>query len=254
MPSREGLTADVLARILRRTALNPWLAVPLSALLAFQPPNTVIPILQQAARACALAALALSLNDALNHWSANNWTATAPSDWDWDKEIVLVTGAAGGIGASVVQHLLKRNINTRVVAVDYAPLAWTPPPKARVSYYQCDLSDSAAIRRLCDTVRREVGEVTVLVNNAGLCRGRTVMEGGYGDVEVTVRTNLVAPMLLAKEVLPGMVRRDHGHVVSVSSMSAVVPPAGVADYAATKAGVCAVHEVWRDAPCLHGGS
>jgi NAD(P)-dependent dehydrogenase (short-subunit alcohol dehydrogenase family) len=187
--------------------------------------------------------ISLSVNDWLNKWSANNWTETKPTDWNWDEEIALVTGASGGIGASIVQQLIARNRKTRVIVVDYSPLAWTPPFGTRISYYQCDLSDSSAVKALCSRIRSEVGHPTVLVNNAGLCRGLTVMDGTYHDVELTVRTNLVAPFLLAKEVLPNMVKTNHGHILNVSSMSSLIPPARVADYAATKAGINALHEV-----------
>lgn len=88
-----------------------------------------------------------------------------------------------------------------------------------------------------------MGNPTIVVNNAGLCRGYTVRDGTYADVEVTIRTNLIAPFLLIKEFLPEMVRQDHGHIVNISSLSAILPPAGIADYAATKAGLVAMHEV-----------
>ncbi|KAG7289922.1 hypothetical protein NEMBOFW57_006299 [Staphylotrichum longicolle] len=191
---------------------------------------------------CALASILLSVNDWLNKWSANNWAETKPTDWNWDEEIVLVTGASGGIGASIVQQLIARNPKTRIIVVDYSPLTWKPPIGTRISYYQCDLSDSSAIKALCSGIRSEVGHPTVLVNNAGLCRGFTVMEGTYHDVELTVQTNLIAPFLLVKEVLPNMVKTNHGHILNVSSMSSIIPPARVADYAATKAGISALHE------------
>ena len=247
---------DVLARLLRRTALNPWLTVPVSAVLvlgwgqinrspspASASASAIHQVLCLTVCWCALVSISLSVNDWLNKWSANNWTETKPTDWNWDEEIALVTGASGGIGASIVQQLIARNRKTRVIVVDYSPLAWTPPFGTRISYYQCDLSDSSAVKALCSRIRSEVGHPTVLVNNAGLCRGLTVMDGTYHDVELTVRTNLVAPFLLAKEVLPNMVKTNHGHILNVSSMSSLIPPARVADYAATKAGINALHEV-----------
>ena len=254
MSSREGLTVDVVAKLLRRTALNPWLAVPLAMFLARgqakgSPPlaSASAPELHHAlcvaAWSCALAGVILSINDWLNKWSANNWTATASLDWNWNREIALVTGASGGIGASIVQQLLARNPKTKIVVVDYSPLMWEPPAGTSVSYYQCDLSDACAVRALCSRIRSDVGHPTVLINNAGLCRGFTVMEGTYNDVELTVRTNLIAPFLLAKEVLPNMVKTNHGHIMHISSMSSLIPPARVADYAATKAGISALHEV-----------
>lgn len=84
----------------------------------------------------------------------------------------------------------------------------------------------------------------VVVNNAGLSRGQTVVEGSYSDNIITLKTNLLAPFLLSKEFLPSMVRQNHGHIVNVASMSAYIPPPGIADYAASKAGLIAFHEVY----------
>lgn len=81
------------------------------------------------------------------------------------------------------------------------------------------------------------------MNNAGLSRGKLVAEGTYHDNSITLRTNLLAPFLLLKEFLPYMVQKNHGHIVNVSSLSAYIPPAGLADYAASKAGLIALHEV-----------
>ena len=241
--SREGLTIDVVARSLRRTILNPWLVVPASAALGWAPAPAGLHPLRPAAYACALLGTVLSINDWLNKWSSNNWERVGSSDWDWNKEVVVITGGSGGIGASIAQELIARNPRTTIAIVDYVPLTWTPKPDAKVSYYQCDLSDADAIKALVARIRENLGHPTVLVNNAGLCRGATVMEGTYGDVELTVKTNLIAPFLLVKEVLPHMVKTNHGHIINVSSVSSLFPPARVADYAATKAGLTALHEV-----------
>lgn len=242
--SHEGLTIDVVARALRKTALNPWLAIPVAAFLGLMG-ATDLPHVQVAAYACALTGTALAANDWLNKWSANNWKGNDHPAWDWDKEIVVVTGGSSGIGASIAQGLLARNPKTPLVIVDFTPLTWKPKPGANVSYYKCDLSDSSAIKALVTQIRSEVGHPTVLVNNAGLCRGATVMDGTYGDVELTMRTNLIAPFLLAKEFVPHMVRINHGHIVNVGSVSSLFPPARVTDYSATKAGITALHEVCR---------
>lgn len=67
--------------------------------------------------------------------------------------------------------------------------------------------------------------------------------GTYSDNSITLKTNLLAPFFLTKEFLPAMIRQNHGHIFNVSSMSAYIPPPGLADYAASKAGLIAFHEV-----------
>ena len=67
-----------------------------------------------------------------------------------------------------------------------------------------------------------------------------VGESSYHDVTLTIQTNLA---LFTKEFLPSMANTNHGHILNVSSMSGYIPPAGLADYAASKSGIIAFHEV-----------
>lgn len=248
--SREGVTIDSVARPLRRWLLNPNVTVPLALILAWQPIFSRLATylasaqairLRSRAYALALLSVALSINDYLNRRLANNWVVD--SRWNWNEEVVVVTGGSSGVGAGICQELLARNCRTRIAVIDIALLSWSPPAHSRLRYYQCDLSDAAAIRATCERIREEIGNPTVLFNNAGLVRGATIMEGSYADVELTMRINLTAPFLLVKEFLPDMVRRDHGHIVHTGSMSSLIPPANIADYAASKAGITALHEV-----------
>ncbi|KAK9777008.1 hypothetical protein SCAR479_06409 [Seiridium cardinale] len=252
--SREGFTIDVVSRFARKALFNPAVVLLIAlpwALMYSEPYLPINPVLLTrlpkpewpwiiVGSVWGLFALTLHMNDYLNDAYANNWTMD--NTWNWNEETVLVTGGSSGIGANVVQNLLTRNPNTTIIVLDYTPLKWTPPPKSKIHYYQCDLSNSATIRNVSAKVRSEVGNPTVLMNNAGLARGSTVMEGSYADVEATIRTNLIAPFLLTKEFLPYMVKKNHGHVVNMSSMSSIMPPARIADYAATKAGLNALHE------------
>ncbi|EAW16920.1 putative NADP(+)-dependent dehydrogenase [Aspergillus fischeri NRRL 181] len=112
----------------------------------------------------------------------------------------------------------------------------------RISYHKCDLSDEQEIAAVCGKIRSEFGHPTVLVNNAGLSRGRTIVEGTYSDNNITLKTNLLAPFLLSREFLPTMICRNHGHIFNIASMSAYIPAPGLADYAASKAGLIAFHE------------
>lgn len=246
---REGATVDYFGSLVRKSLLNPFFAVPVAAgvasALSRPAANPLWAHRLRLSRAyvygAAAISVALKLNETLN-WGCNNNWAKDPS-WNWDNEVVLITGGCSGIGARLAQLLLARNPLTRVIIVDYAPLSWVPAEGTRVTYYQCDLSDSSQLRATCEKIREEVGHPTVLVNNAGVCRGFAVCDGSYSDVEFTIRTNLTAPFLLVQEFLPEMVRRNHGHIVNMGSMSSLIPPSRLADYAATKAGLTAMHEV-----------
>lgn len=248
--SREGFTIDWVARVARKSVLNPTLIAPIVlALFAAERNRQLAAHVSQAALSRSknagiislLLGTALCVNNYLNRQSLNNWAA--PSKWDWKKEIVVLTGGSNGFGARMAQMLLERNAETTIVVLDFAPLGWTPPAGSRVHYIQADLSSTRVIKEVCEKVRREIGDPTVLINNAGLCRGYAMMDASYDDIEKTVQTNLLAPFLLSKEFLPHMARHNHGHIVNVSSISALVPVPTMADYSATKAGVKAMHEV-----------
>ncbi|KAK0649536.1 hypothetical protein B0T16DRAFT_456944 [Cercophora newfieldiana] len=264
---REGFNVDIVARVIRKTALNEHLTLPVAAAATFLSCDASGRYLAKIAdlvsrfglnssfvseavtRRAGRIALGLgtvgfliSFNNWLNKWTSNNWTPTKRGEWDWTREIVVVTGGSSGVGASVVQKLLTRNPSTTIVIVDFAPLSWTPPAGSKVHYYQADLSNSDVVRDVCAKIKSEVGHPTVLVNNAGIARGFTVMEGSYADVELTIKTNLLAPFLLVKEFLPDMVEHNHGHIVSVCSMSSVVAPPALVDYSATKNGILSLHE------------
>jgi all-trans-retinol dehydrogenase (NAD+) len=249
---REGFTIDTIGKFAGKTILNPYLTFPAAGALAsprilsylveklsLTAPATAK--LTKYVRLFAVLSALHNLNNFLTAQSANNWSRDGT--WDWDKEIVLLTGGSSGIGENIAKMLIARNPRTKIIIFDFAPLTWTPPLNSNIAYYQIDLTDTAALKILCERIRQEVGHPTVLINNAGLARGETICDGSYADVEITVKTNLIAPILLCKEFVPEMARRNHGHVVNVASASALVSPSELGDYAATKAGVVMLHEV-----------
>ncbi|KAK3348638.1 short chain dehydrogenase [Lasiosphaeria hispida] len=264
---REGFNIDIIGRFVRKSLLNQHLTLPIAAAATFLSfdssgnylakaahvfaslginPSAVSPALTQKVGRLALilgaTGLLLSFNEWLTKWFANNWTATKRGEWDWDREIVVVTGGSQGLGAGIVHGLLARNPRTTIVVVDFVPLTWEPPTGSNIYYYCADLSDSADIKNVCEKIRTEVGHPTVLVNNAGIARGRTIMEGTYADVEMTFKVNLIAPFLLIKEFLPDMVKHNHGHIANVCSTSSFVAPPNIVDYSASKAGIRSMHD------------
>ncbi|ETN39653.1 uncharacterized protein HMPREF1541_05879 [Cyphellophora europaea CBS 101466] len=252
---REGIHIDPIFRALQDTILNPCVALALYliiiSVLSSQSveedrDRNITGWLRHAAKwvlCVTVAGALLSLNRILNTGSLNNWV-TAESQ-SWGSEIAVITGGSSGIGASVVQQLLEREPDARVVVIDFCPLEFTPPANSKVHCYHCDLSKSDALKAVCERIRTEVGSPTILINSAGLTRGQTITGGKYHDVELTFKTNIIAPFLLVKEFLPAMVGRNHGHIVGISSLSAVITPARLADYGATKQGVLTLQNTLR---------
>jgi all-trans-retinol dehydrogenase (NAD+) len=95
---------------------------------------------------------------------------------------------------------------------------------------------------VCARIKAEIGDPTVLINNAGVCRGKTVLEETARDVELTFSVNTMAHFHLVRSFLPAMVAANHGHIVTVASIVSYVSAPQMVSYSASKAAAQALHE------------
>jgi short-subunit dehydrogenase len=155
----------------------------------------------------------------------------------------LVTGAAGGLGRHLVRALEDEGMQVVVSARDTARLEGLG---ARA--IAADLVNRDDVHRLA----REAGEIDVLVNNAGIELGKRFTDFTDDDLDTMTTVNLVAPMVLTRELLRGMLERGRGHVVFIASMSGKVGVSCNEPYAATKAGLIgltrSLRAEFRDSP------
>lgn len=91
-------------------------------------------------------------------------------------------------------------------------------------------------------VRSEVGDPTILVNNAGIARGKTILETSEKDLKFTFDVNTFAHFYTVKEFLPAMIKRNHGMIVTVASFAAWLTVPNMVDYGASKAAAASFHE------------
>lgn len=111
-----------------------------------------------------------------------------------------------------------------------------------VHYYRVDLSESAKVAAVAKQIRADVGEPTILINNAGVARGKTILETTDQDLKFTFEVNAFAHFYTVREFLPAMIRRNHGMVVTVASIASFVCVPNLVDYSSTKAAALAFHE------------
>lgn len=236
---REGFKMDTVLAILRNTALNPKLLLPLVLLARYTKQGQNLSILHPTAFSRLKTLLALGtlrvISNYLSDKVLNNWT---DDKYDWSKEIVLITGGAGGIGGHIVQLLSERGIT--VVVLDIQPLTYTASSK--VHYFKCDITSPKTIAAVAAQIRATVGEPTVLINNAGVVSGRTLLDSSEKDIRFTFDVNTFAHYWMVKEFLPDMCRKDHGMVVTVASVASWVTVPNMVDYAASKAAAMSFHE------------
>jgi len=129
---REGFKADAVLKIIRNTALNPKLLLPLLLLVKYTKKGQDWAVLHPKAYSRLKKLLVFSLIRCINRYFSrgvlNNWV---DDKYDWSKEIVVITGGAGGIGGQVVQLLAERGI--KVVVLDIQPLTYPAGIKWRTT-------------------------------------------------------------------------------------------------------------------------
>ncbi|KAL9111449.1 MAG: hypothetical protein Q9227_004126 [Pyrenula ochraceoflavens] len=186
-----------------------------------------------------VAIISLNLTRRLNAWASRRGLNNHIFDsWDWSREIVLITGGSSGIGAAIIERLSAKGI--KVANIDLQPPKSTQ--SANVRFFHADITSPSAVHAAGESIRKSLGEPTVLINNAGYGSWTPILSVTYESVRKTFDVNLLSHWTMVKEFVPNMVRHDHGHVISIASMASFVTVAGNVDYSATKAGVLAFHE------------
>ncbi|KAI3397585.1 hypothetical protein diail_10557 [Diaporthe ilicicola] len=234
---REGFKADTVVRILGKTAFNPAFTLPLLLLARFTKKGENYSILHQKAFSRVKLLFYLGLVRWLSSWYStgvvNNWQ---DDQYDWrGREVVLITGGSGGIGGHVVKFLSEKGV--KVVVLDIQPLTY----EARKSIH-CDITSPKEIAAVAKEVRSKVGYPTVLINNAGVARGKTILDSSEKDIRFTFDVNSLAHYWVAKEFLPSLIENNHGMVVTVASIAAWCTVPNMVDYAASKHAALAFHE------------
>lgn len=148
-----------------------------------------------------------------------------------DCKTALVTGASGGIGAAVVERLCAEGLQVHALARSAKSLAALAERTGCIAH-ALDVSDLTGITALTQQVPFDV-----LVNNAGVDRPKKFLDADAEDIDLLVDVNLRAVLHLCRLVVPGMVARDRGHVVNISSIAGAYNFNGNSTYHATKAAV-----------------
>lgn len=158
---------------------------------------------------------------------ASGWQTTGMR-----PRVAIVTGAAAGIGAAIVDRFLGDGY--AVLAVDRAPME-SRQTAGHCLFHRVDLADRSAADAVIAVAAGQWGSVDVLVNNAGIGGARPVTESDDESWDAILNVNLGAAFRLSRAVLPGMIQQGTGAIVHVASVFGVVGYQGVAAYAASKA-------------------
>ena len=153
----------------------------------------------------------------------------------------LLTGASRGLGPYIARALAKKGVNLALTARTADALQATAKEVSALGVeavaIPADVTDQAGRERLLERARATNGAIDILINNAGIewvCEYSTLAPE---LIDRMIQTNLVAPLILSRLVLPEMIARQSGHIVMMSSLGGKKGSPYSATYAATKAGL-----------------
>ncbi len=158
------------------------------------------------------------------------------------QRVALVTGGMGGLGEAIC---------IKLAALGYKVVTTHSPSNTRAQEwlqamnnmgfgfkaYPCDVADYDSCRACVETIEQDVGAIDVLVNNAGITRDMTFKKMTKADWDAVMRTNLDSVFNMTKQVMDGMMERNWGRVINISSVNGQKGAFGQTNYAAAKAGM-----------------
>ena len=152
---------------------------------------------------------------------------------------VLITGGASGIGKIMGRIALEKGARCLIIwDINEQNIASTVKEfeaKGKVKGYRVDVGDIEAVRTAYATTVKECGDIDLLINNAGIITSnRTFDQVEISEIDRTIRINAVAPMYVAREILPDMLRRGVGHICNITSAGGMLGNPRMAVYGASK--------------------
>jgi len=147
-----------------------------------------------------------------------------------EGKLALVTGASRGIGHAIAQELGKQG--ARVVGT-----ATTEEGARKINGRVLNVRDAAQCDALIESIQKELGDIAILVNNAGITRDNLALRMKDADWDEVIETNLRSIFRLSRAVMRGMMKARWGRIINITSVVGAAGNPGQANYAAAKAGV-----------------
>lgn len=156
-------------------------------------------------------------------------------------KVALVTGASHGIGFSIAAAFAEQGaticFNGRTQESVNQGLAAYQERGIQAHGFVCDVTSEPAVQAMVREIAQTVGPIDILVNNAGIIRRVPMHEMSVEEFRKVVDSDLNAPFIVAKAVLPSMMERRHGKIINICSMMSELGRETVSAYAAAKGGL-----------------
>lgn len=177
-------------------------------------------------------------------------------DNDFEGRIVLITGAAQGLGFSIAQQLGARGATLAMVDINNDTLQEAADALRKqdisIAEFSCDVTDDASVANLRNQVVDRFGKLHVLINNVGYYKAIGIRDISGDEFDRVVAINLKSVFLTTQAFMDLMIETGPGRIVSVASNDAYVPKVTNAHYAAAKAGVVSLTKTFAAELAPHG--
>jgi 3-oxoacyl-[acyl-carrier protein] reductase len=148
---------------------------------------------------------------------------------EFSNKVVLITGAAGGIGSALCRKFSKYNAKVYQTDIQYVD---------NTNFIQGDISDQEFIKNLVKQISEKEGRIDILVNNAGICPRTSVLDISFDEWRKVLDVNLTSTFFLSQAVLEIMIKNKSGTIVNLASVAGQVGGIAVgAHYSASKAAI-----------------
>jgi len=157
---------------------------------------------------------------------------------DIGGDVVLVTGAGHGIGKELALQMSR--LGAIVLCVDKnmetnrSTAAEIRSEGGQSWVYQCDVSNREDVKTMAMKVRKEVGDVNILVNNAGIMITKQFLEQTDSEVESTINVNLMGQVWVLREFLPAMIEMNRGSIIFMCGLPGHAGAPNMVPYSASK--------------------
>lgn len=161
------------------------------------------------------------------------------------SRIALVTGGTGGIGSSICCSLYAQGVSviagySHSSGSDSKAKAWQQAQKGHDRHFEIvfgDVSSFESCGEMIRSVEAQYGPIDILVNNAGIARDATLRKMALADWEAVLHVNLNGVFNTCRHVINGMIERQFGRIINISSINGQKGQFGQTNYSASKAGI-----------------
>ncbi|ACK73774.1 short-chain dehydrogenase/reductase SDR (plasmid) [Gloeothece citriformis PCC 7424] len=160
------------------------------------------------------------------------------SRYNFKDKTVLITGGSRGLGLVMARHLLRQGARLAICGRDTASLevAKTELEETggKVLTIPCDVSNLAQVQQLIETVNTSLGDIDVLINNAGIIQVGPYQTMTLSDYETAMKVHFWGPLYTSQAVVPTMRKRKTGRIVNISSIGGKISVPHLLPYSASK--------------------